>query len=128
MRVEVKGNRLKHDKVTFIQGNLVNWFIVYKLDRCSQELNLTFYPKYYLFGAVKKKKNGDSDKYSYPEYGIRLHSQLLFWVPNFDWEKNFVISGVCNSLSVHIDINEKNILVLGKATSQELDDTMKKIS
>ena len=45
MRVEVKGNHLKQDKVTFIQGNLVNWFIVYELDRCSQELNLTFYPK-----------------------------------------------------------------------------------
>ena len=93
MKVELKGNHLKQDKVTFIQGNLVNWFIVYELAQCSQELNLTFTLKYYLFGAVKLTKNGHSDKHSYPEYGIRLHSQLFFSVPNFDWEKMLLFPG-----------------------------------
>ena len=113
MRVEFKGSCLKLDKASFILSNLVNLFIVYELDRWSQELNTDSTLKFCLFGAVELTKNCDSDKQSYPEYGIRFHSHLRFSVPNFDWYKNVVISGVYNSSSVHIDNNKKNILVVG---------------
>ena len=42
IRVEFEGSCLKPDKVTFIINNVVNLFIVYKLDRCSQDLNANF--------------------------------------------------------------------------------------
>ena len=42
IRVELEGSCLKPDKVTFIINNVVNLFIVYKLDRCSQDLNANF--------------------------------------------------------------------------------------
>ena len=42
IRVEFEGSCLKPDKVTFITNNVVNLFIVYKLDRCSQDLNANF--------------------------------------------------------------------------------------
>ena len=44
-------------------------------------------------------------------------------VPNFDWSKNVVISGVDNSSLVHIDNMKKVILVLGKGPTQGLHDT-----
>ena len=47
----------------------------------------------------------------------------FFSVPNFDWSKNVVISGVDNSSLVHIDNMKKVILVLGKGPTQGLHDT-----
>ena len=42
IRVGFEGSCLKPDKVTFIPNNVVNLFIVYKLDRWSQDLNADF--------------------------------------------------------------------------------------
>ena len=70
IRVEFKGRRLEQDKVTFTPNNAVNLFIVYELDKWSQNLNADFTLKYFLFGAVKLTKNVDPDKYSHSGYGI----------------------------------------------------------
>ena len=39
MKVEFRARCLKQDKVTFTFNKVVNLFIVYELDRCSQDLN-----------------------------------------------------------------------------------------
>ena len=46
-----------------------------------------------------------------------FHFQIL------DWGENVVIFEADNSTLVHIDNNKKDILVLGKDQTQELDDT-----
>ena len=56
-----KGSCLIEDKVTFILNNLINLFIIYKLDRWSHDLNADFAPKGCLFGTVKLTKNASSD-------------------------------------------------------------------
>ena len=76
-----------------------------------------------MFGGVKSAKNADPDKYTYSGYGIGFDSCSSLLFPNFDWGKNFVIFGVDNSSSVHIDNKKKDILVLGKGPTQGLDDT-----
>ena len=49
IRVEFKGSCLKQDKATFTQNNVVNLFIVYELNRWSQDLNANFTLKDCLF-------------------------------------------------------------------------------
>ena len=88
IRVRFKGTCLKQDKVTFTPRNVINlFFIVYKLNRWSQDLNADFTLKVCLFVTVKLTKNADRDKYFYPGYGIVYDACSLFSFPKFDWDK-----------------------------------------
>ena len=78
MRLEFKGRYLKQDKDNYTQGNGVDLFIVYELERWSQDLNTDFTLKDCLFGAVKLTKNADPDGYFYLVYGIGFDSCSLF--------------------------------------------------
>ena len=100
---------------------MVNLFVVYELNRWSKDLNAEFTLKDCWYGNVKITKNADPDKYSYSSYGIGYDSRSLFSIPNFDWGKNVIISGVDMSSSVHIDNENKDILILGKGSTQGLD-------
>ena len=64
IREELEGSSLKQDKVTFALRNVVH-YIVYELDKWSQNLIADFTLKDCLFGAVELTKNSDPDKYSY---------------------------------------------------------------
>ena len=91
IKIEFKGSCLKEDKITFAPNNVVNLFIIYELNKWSQDLNAEFTLKDCLFGAVKITKNGDPDKYSYSGYGSGFDSCSFFSIPNFDWSKNALI-------------------------------------
>ena len=66
-----------------------------------------------LFGAVKLVKNADIDKYKYSGYGISFDVGGRFSFPTGRFGKNVII----------FDSKKKDILVLGEATTQTLDDT-----
>ena len=91
IRLQFKGSCSQQDKVTFTLNNTVNVFIVYELDRWSND---DFILKDCLFGAVKITKNGDPDKYSYSGYGFGFYFRSVFAIPNFVWAKNAIIFGV----------------------------------
>ena len=55
MRAEFKGSCLKQSKVTFTPMNVVDLFLVYELDRWSQDLNADSTIKDCWLGAVKLK-------------------------------------------------------------------------
>ena len=76
-----------------------------------------------MFENVKITKNADPDKDSCSGYGMGFDSCSLFSIPNFDWGKNAIISGVDMSSSVHIYNNKKDILILDKGPTHRLDDT-----
>ena len=69
-------------------------------------------------------KNAGPNKYIYSGFGIGFDSGSLFSLSNFDWGKKVIIFGVDMSSSVHIDNKEKDILILGKGSTQGLDDSM----
>ena len=77
----------------------------------------------YLLGGVKLTKNANPDKYSYSGYGIGFNLQLHFLVSNFGFGRNIIIFGVDNGSSTRVDNRKKDILVLGEAATQGLDDT-----
>ena len=114
LRPELRGSCLKQSKVIFTTNNVVNLFIVYELDRWSQDLNTDFTLKDTLFGSVKLNKNADPHKYEYSGYDIGFDSRLKFSLTDGCVGKKVIIFGVDISSSVHIDIKNKDILILGK--------------
>ena len=66
VRVRFEWCCVKHEKITFTLNAVVSLYIVYKLDKLSQDLNADFTLKGYLFGT----KNVNPNKFSYSEYGI----------------------------------------------------------
>ena len=122
IRLELKGSCLKQDKAPFTRNSAVHLFIVYELGRSLKYLNAVFTLKACLFGAVKITKNSDPDEYSYSGYGIGFDSRSPFSIPNFDWGKNDITFGVDMSSSLHIDNENKDILILGKVLTQGLDN------
>ena len=69
---------LKTKKLNFCSSKYNNFFIVYKLDAGSRDLNSDFTLKDCLFEGVKLAKNVDPDKYVYTGYGIGLDSRSEF--------------------------------------------------
>ena len=70
---------------------------------------------------MKQTKNGDLDKYGYSGYGIGFDACSQFSWSNHNWGKIVVSFGADMSLSV--DVDKKDILVLGEGPTQGFDDT-----
>ena len=58
-------------------------FMVYELDRWSQDLKAAFTLKDCIFGAIKLTKNADPDKYFYLGYGTGFDPRSLFFISRF---------------------------------------------
>ena len=69
-------------------------------------------------------KNADIDKYGYSGYGIGFVRKSSFSFQNGGFGQNVIIFGVDTSSSVHVDNKKKNILILWKGPTQELEDTL----
>ena len=76
-----------------------------------------------LFGAVTLTRNADIDKYGYSCYGIGFDRRSSFSFPGTRFGQN-VSFGADMSSSSHIDNKKKDILVLGKGTTQGLEHTL----
>ena len=77
-----------------------------------------------MFGAIKAEKpNIDLDKYTYSGYGIGFDHTGTFTRPKGGIARNIIIFGVDTSTSVYALNKTQNILVLGKAFIQKLNNT-----
>ena len=114
IRLEPKGNYLKQYRVTFTPNNVVNLFTVYEIDTWSQDLYNGFNLKDCLFGSVKLTKNADPDKDKYRGYGTGFYYRSKFSLTDGSVGKNIIILGVHMNSYVHIDNNNKDILIIGK--------------
>ena len=69
-------------------------------------------------------KNVDIEKYGYSGYAIGFDRRSSFSFPGSGFGQNVLVFGVDMSSSYHIDSKEKNILVLGKGSTQGLEHTL----
>ena len=69
-------------------------------------------------------KNVVIEKYGYSGYGIGFDRRSSFSFPGSGFCQNVSIFGDDMSSSYHIDSKEKNILVLGKGSTQGLEHTL----
>ena len=106
-------------------NNVVNLFILYKLDLWPSELNTGFTLGGCMFWGVKLIKNADPDEYSSSGYGIRFDTSRYHSLPDGRVGKNVIIFGVYMSSSVHIDSKRSDILFLGKGPTQGWNHTLK---
>ena len=75
-----------------------------------------------MFGAVKLTKHIDIDQYKYSGYGIGFDNKRFFSTGD-EVGRNVIIFGVGMSSSPHTDNKKKDILILGKGTTQGLEHT-----
>ena len=79
----------------------------------------------FLFGTVKLTKNANPEKYKYSSNGIGFDTCGDFSLANgIGFGKNVIVIGADMSLSVHIDNEKKDVLILSKGLTEGLDDSM----
>ena len=76
-----------------------------------------------LFGVVKLTKHPDIDQYKYSGYGIEFDRKGFFSIGD-EVGRNVISFGVDMSSSSHIDNKKKDILILGKDLTQDLEHTL----
>ena len=127
--VSFNGNCFKQDPIT-IPNNVINIYVVYKLDPIGSTRNTDYTIQNALFGAIKITKNTDSSKYNYTGYGLCFDEGGEFGHTvkqgNFNCTtnaKNLIIFGVDTSSSIHATNKVNNIYVMGKDFIQGINDT-----
>ena len=102
----------------------MNIYFVYEINLWLFTIGQVFVLRNSLFGAVKLTKNADPDKYKYSGCGIGFNVSGSLLLPDGNgFGKNAIVFGADMSSSVHIDINKKGILILGKGPTQGLENT-----
>ena len=131
MHVYLQGNHFQQNNVIIPNNNnVINLYVVYKLDPISSTRNTDYTIQNALFGAMKITKNTDSSKNNYIGYGLCFDEGGEFGHTvrqgNFDRTtnaKNVIIFGVDMSSSIHATNRANNIYVMGKDFIQGINDT-----
>ena len=124
LKVSFSGNLLKQTKVAYNHGRIINIYIVYKLQkRSNDDADMTLENS--LFGAVKITNDVNTSKYRYSGYGISFDSGSSFSHPTSEYlnAKNVIVFGCDLSSSAHPINRKNNILVLGKDFIQGVNGT-----
>ena len=93
-------------------NNVVNLYIVYKLDTINNTRNTDYAISNALFAAVKITKNSDILKNKYEGYGLCFDEEGTFTKGNITNGKNVIIFGVDMLFSIHANNRTNNIYVL----------------
>ena len=124
--VSFNGNYFKQDPIT-IPYNIINIYVVCKLDPISSTRNTDYTIQNALFGAMKITKNTDSSKNNYTGYGLCFDEGGEFGhtvkQDNFNRvkiAKNVMIFGVDMSPSIQATNKANNIYVMGKDLFKDL--------
>ena len=124
MNVKFDGVYLKQSKlVRPNNNNVINVYIVYKLDTISNTRDNTFTVQNALFGGTKLTKNTDTSKYKYEGYGICFDEVSTFGTDSIINGKNVLIFGVHENSLVHANNKANNIYVMGYGFVQGINDT-----
>ena len=123
IKVEFNGGCLKQDQSIIPLKGIVNIYIVYEI---TSDYNISDYPalRNCLFGALKLIKNADIDKSWYSGYWIGFDRHVSFSFPGTGLGRNVTIFGIDMSSSTRIDNRKKDILILGKGPTQDLEHSL----
>ena len=136
--VYLQGNHFQQNNVLTLNNdhvlnkNVVNIYIVYKLDPITSTRDTSFTIKNALFGAMQITKNATNNlKNNYKGYGICFdegsdfdHTITEGGFAHTTDARNILIFGVDMSFSVHATNRANNIYIMGKGLTQGINDTM----
>ena len=131
MHVYLQGNHFQQNNVIIPNNNnVINIYVVYKLDPISLTGNTDYTIQNALFGAMKITKNTDSSKNNCIGYGLCFDEGGEFGHTvrqgNSDRTvnaKNVIIFCVDMSSSIHATNRANNIYIMGKDFIQGINDT-----
>ena len=113
-----------------INNNVVNIYIVYKLDLIASSRDTTFTIQNALFGATQITKNTDTLKHDYKGYGICFDEGSEFGHTITEGgrahttdARNVLIFGADMSFSIHKTNRATHIYVMGTGLTQGIHDT-----
>ena len=114
-----------------LNKNVVNIYIVYKLDPLASTRDISFTIQNALFGAMKITKNAtDNSKNNYKGYGICFDEESEFGHTITEGgrahttdARNALIFGADMSFSVHATNRANNIYLMGTGLTQGINDT-----
>ena len=135
--VYLQGNHFQQNNVLtsnndhVLNENVVNIYIVYKLDPLASTRNKSFIIQNALFGAMQITKNAtDIDKNNYKGYGICFdersefgHAKTEGGHPHTTDARNVLIFGADMSFSVYTTNRENHIYLIGTGLTQGINDT-----
>ena len=135
--VYLQGNHFQQNNVLtsnsdhVINKNVVNIFIVYKLDPLASTRYKSFTMQNALFGAMQITKNAtDYDKNNYKGYGICFDERSEFGHTITECghahttdTRNVLIFGADMSFSVHATNRANHIYLMGTGLTQGINDT-----
>ena len=135
--VYLKGNHFQQNNVLtssndhVINKNVVNIYIVYKLDLLASTRDKRFTIQNALFGAMKITKNAtDNSKNNYKGYGICFYERSEFGHTITEGShahttdaRNVLIFGAEMSFSVHATNRANHIYLMGTGLKQGINDT-----
>ena len=136
MYVYLQGSHFQQNNVLtsnndhVINNNVVNIYIVYKLDPIASSRDTTFTIQNALFGAMQITKNADNLKNNYKGYGICFDERIDFGHTITEGgrahtrdARKVLIFGAETSFSVHATNRANNIYVMGTGLTQGIHDT-----
>ena len=124
MSVRFEGVYLKQNKLDRPNNNnVIDVYIVYKLDTVSNTRDDTFTVQNALFGGIKLTKNTDTSKYKYEGYGICFDEGGTFSMGNISDGRSVLIFGVHENSLVHTGNKNNNIYVMGDGFVQGINDS-----
>ena len=137
MYVYLQGNHFQQNNVLtsnndhVINKNVVNIYIVYKLDQLASTRDKSFTIQNALFGAMQITKNAtDESKNSYKGYGICFNERSEFGHAITEGSRahttdarKVLIFGADMSSSVHATNRANNIYLMGTGLTQGINDT-----
>ena len=135
--VYLQGNHFQQDNVLtssndhVINKNVVNIYIVYKLDPFASTRDKSFTIQNALFGAMQITKNAtDNDKNNYTGYGICFDERSEFGHTMTEGghahttdARNVLIFGEDMSFSIHATNRANHIYLMGTGLTQGINDT-----
>ena len=138
MYVYSQGNHFQQNNVLtsnndhVLNKNVVNIYIVYKLNPLASTRDKSFTIQNALFGAMQITKNAtDNDKNNYKGYGICFDERSEFGhtiteggCAHTTYARNVLILGADMSFSVHATNKANHIYLMGTGLTQGINDTM----
>ena len=102
-----------------ISNNVINIYIVYKLNPISSSRDTTFTVQNALFGAMQITTNTDTSKYAYKGYGICFVEGGMFSEESINNGRNVLVFGVHESSLIHSNNKAINIMSWVKTLFKE---------
>ena len=124
LKVRLSGSCVKQNAITDNHKKSVNIYIVYEMNKTDNTTISDPTLENCLFGAVTLTKNADISRYKYSGNGTGFDRRSSFSFPGGGFGQNVLIFVVDMSSSTKIDNKKKDILILGKGSTQGLEHAL----